>query len=283
VATHRGRPYPKEHLDRNWSIRVVALRQELVVPSGMSVDGSSARNTAGELSLPASLQAALVHDMELQQQHGRPLSASKLFIVTACEPCSLRYLDEQTHCNVEANEELGVFVVEGRRRVQESWSHHMRDQAGPARDKDWEQHEWTEKHDGDRWLAVCSADMAQQMAHQGFVLTLAPSAASLSPFVVASARLWTREQQVESQLARLARLHGHELAGLWVRCPVPGQVAESVPIILVRRSLPPSGPPQRPRLSIDYLSHHRLAEVLGSWRAWACPHRTQDFRRMRRS
>jgi hypothetical protein len=118
------------------------------------------------------------------------------------------------------------------------------EQAGPARDEDWEQHEWTEEHEGDRWLAVCSADMALHMAHQGFVLALAPSAASLSPFVTSKLpriQPWTQTLQVELQLARLARLHGHELAGLWVRCPVPGQESESVPIVLVRRctNLPP--------------------------------------------
>jgi hypothetical protein len=191
-------------------------------------------------------------DMEQQQQQHERLpgdKAAKLFIVTACELHALHDLHQQTHCNVLANEELGVFVVEGRRRVRESWRQHNSEseQVGPAREEDWEQHEWTEEHDGDRWLAVCSADMALHMAHQGFVLALAPSATSLSPFVTSKLpriQPWTPTLQVESQLARLARLHGRELAGLWVRCPVPGQESESVPIVLVRRlhQLPPDWP-----------------------------------------
>jgi hypothetical protein len=179
----------------------VLLRQELLIPHASAAD-----------SLSPWLRELLDAQRRVQ---------AKLYVASVCPVSALGQVMTQTQCGV--GHDLGVFIVQGRRLQRNDDYCHLTE--------DWQQHYWTDAHDGDRWLAVCSDTAAQHMVHQGFVLAAAASpsdAPDAPPPPVSVVRPTT-------YLVKLASgLTGHDLVGLSVRCPVPGQQLDTVPIVIAQ-------------------------------------------------
>jgi hypothetical protein len=194
----------------------MGIRQELLRPSTDDRDQKSAG------AWPPQLEQAVA-----QAQDGQP---SRIYLVSLCWSHASRDLYNQTECGVAPDQELSLFVVLGRRRQMPSEEDNgdgdddklARDDADQAIELEQDRGGVgsATDHDGDGWLALCTQEAATVLTHQCFVLALAPEGTSQA------------SEPRAQPLARLATVKSADLVGLSVQCPVPGQLASTVPIVV---------------------------------------------------